>query len=179
MSRRAVLSLNGRNRAIVIAESLARVIAAIQIAGARRRYLPTTNMGERQSIAQKSGRAIDARNFRVGSWQNGFFADFNFRAAGFFRGFCRRIFSPHFCGEKVPRKILQENPRQILQNLYNKNPRQNSAEGSGQEIHSYEMAQMLQKPVFTLPGCQRMSVNTLLCDTLGRADSAIPPYCAL
>ena len=50
--------------------------------------------------------------FRAGSWQNGFFADFYFRAAGFFRGFSRRIFSPHFCGEKVPRKILQENPRQ-------------------------------------------------------------------
>ena len=38
------------------------------------------------------------------------------------------------------------------------------------EIHSYEMANMLQKPVFALPGCQRMSVNTLLCDTLGLAD---------
>ena len=33
-----------------------------------------------------------------------------------------------------------------------------------------EMAQMLQEPVFALPGCQRMSVNTLLCDTLGLAD---------
>ena len=29
---------------------------------------------------------------------------------------------------------------------------------------------MLQKPVFALPGCQRMSVNTLLCDTLALAD---------
>ena len=29
---------------------------------------------------------------------------------------------------------------------------------------------MLQKPVFALPGCQRISVNTLLCDTLGLAD---------
>ena len=38
------------------------------------------------------------------------------------------------------------------------------------EIHSCEMAQMLQKPVFALPGCQRLSVNTLLCDTLGLAD---------
>ena len=34
-----------------------------------------------------------------------------------------------------------------------------------------EMGLMLQKPVFALPGCQRMSVNTLLCDTLGLADS--------
>ena len=41
------------------------------------------------------------------------------------------------------------------------------------------MAQMLQKPVFTLPGCQRMSVNTLLCDTLGLADNLWPfgPFC--
>ena len=30
---------------------------------------------------------------------------------------------------------------------------------------------MLQKPVFALPGCQRMSVNTLLCDTLALADA--------
>ena len=29
-----------------------------------------------------------------------------------------------------------------------------------------EMAQMLQKPVFVLPGFQQMSVNTLLCDTV-------------
>ena len=36
------------------------------------------------------------------------------------------------------------------------------------EIHSYEMAQMLQKPVFALPGCQRTSVNTLLCVILWR-----------
>ena len=38
------------------------------------------------------------------------------------------------------------------------------------EIRSSKMAQMLQKAVFALPGCQRMSVNTLLCDTLGLAD---------
>ena len=38
------------------------------------------------------------------------------------------------------------------------------------EIRSYEMAQMLQKPVRALAGCQQMSVNTLLCDTLGLAE---------
>ena len=32
------------------------------------------------------------------------------------------------------------------------------------------MAQMLQNPVFALLGCQRMSVNTLLCDILGLAE---------
>ena len=39
---------------------------------------------------------------RAGFRQNGFFADFCFWAAGFFRGFSRRIFSPHFLWEKVP-----------------------------------------------------------------------------
>ena len=38
------------------------------------------------------------------------------------------------------------------------------------EIRSEKMTHMLQKPVFALPGCQRMSVNTLLCDTLALAD---------
>ena len=33
---------------------------------------------------------------------------------------------------------------------------------------------MLQKPVFALPGCQRMSVNTLLCDTLAFAEIHSP-----
>ena len=48
----------------------------------------------------KSGQKI----LRVGFWQNGFFADFYFWAAGFVRGFCRRIFSPHFCGGKSAQK---------------------------------------------------------------------------
>ena len=53
------------------------------------------------------------------------------------------------------------------------------------ETHSYEMAQMLQKPVFALLGCQRMSVNTLLCDTLGLVFSvclgcfSVPERCKL
>ena len=34
---------------------------------------------------------------------------------------------------------------------------------------------MLQKPVFALPGCQRTSVNTLLCDTLGLAELILCP----
>ena len=34
-----------------------------------------------------------------------------------------------------------------------------------------EMAQVLQTPVFALPGCQRMSVNSRLCDTLGLAEN--------
>ena len=38
------------------------------------------------------------------------------------------------------------------------------------KIRSQKMAQMLQKPLFALLGCQRMSENTLLCDTLKLAD---------
>ena len=75
--------------------------------------------------------------FRVGFWQNGFFVDFYFCAAGFFRGFCRRIFSPHFCGKKCPEKSSRKIPGKILQNLYNKNPRQLSAEGLGQHFRSH------------------------------------------
>ena len=37
-------------------------------------------------------------------WQNGFFADFYFRAAGFFCGVRCWIFSPHFCGKKSAQK---------------------------------------------------------------------------
>ena len=59
---------------------------------------------ERRFWTQNS--AFQAQNVRVGFWQKGFFADFCWWAAGFWRGFCRRIFSSHYCGRKVPRKIL-------------------------------------------------------------------------
>ena len=36
-----------------------------------------------------------------------------------------------------------------------------------------EKVEMLQKPVFALPGCRPISVNTLLCDTLGLAESGL------
>ena len=64
----------------------------------------------------------NCRFFRAGFRQNGFFADFYFWAAGFFRGFSRRILSPHFCGKKCPEKSSRKIPGKILQNLYNKNP---------------------------------------------------------
>ena len=72
---------------------------------------------------------------RVGFWQNRFLADFYFWAAGFLRGFCRRIFSPHFCGKKCPEKSSRKIPGKILQNLHNKNPRHISAEGPGQDLN--------------------------------------------
>ena len=41
------------------------------------------------------------------------------------------------------------------------------------------MPQMLRKkPVFALPGCQQISVNTLLCDTLGPAELSAHFGCA-
>ena len=83
---------------------------------------------------------MDTKNthsVRVGFWQNGFFVDFYFWAAGFFRGFCRRIFSPHFCGKKCPEKSSRKIPGKILQNLYNKNPRHISAEGPGQILREH------------------------------------------
>ena len=45
------------------------------------------------------------------------------------------------------------------------------------EIRGWKMAQMLQKPVFALPGCQRTSVNTLLCDTLGLTSNVDRRFC--
>ena len=58
--------------------------------------------------------------FRVGVWQNGFFADFYFCAAFFFSHFVAGFFSPHFCGEKYPEKSSRKIPGKILQYLYNK-----------------------------------------------------------
>ena len=90
--------------------------------------------GVQQGCATKVCAHFSAsKSLRVGFRQSGFFADFYFRAAGFFRGFCCRIFSPHFCGEKCPEKSSRKIPGKILQNLYNKNPRHISAEGPGQK----------------------------------------------
>ena len=58
-------------------------------------------------------------------------------AAGFCRGFCRRIFSPHSCGIKCPEKSSRKIPGKILQILYNKNPRHISAEGPGQNFFDF------------------------------------------
>ena len=63
---------------------------------------------------------------------------FFFWAAGFFRGFCRRIFSP-FCGKKCPEKSSRKIPGKILQKLYKKNPRHISAEGPGQNFAFYPL----------------------------------------
>ena len=57
-----------------------------------------------------------------GFWQHGFFTDLYFWAAGFFRGFSRRIFLLILVGKKCPKKILQENPRQNPPNFLQKSP---------------------------------------------------------
>ena len=100
---------------------------------------PAEILGAHQIGAAISGPRIAHKNFtdtriflRVAFWENGFCADFDVWAAGFVRGFCRRIFSPHFCGKKCPEKSSRKIPCKILQNLYNRNPRHISAEGSGQ-----------------------------------------------
>ena len=54
--------------------------------------------------SQRSKSGGRSKNIRAGFRQNGFFADFYFWAAEFFRGFSRRIFSPHFCGGKSAQK---------------------------------------------------------------------------
>ena len=52
------------------------------------------------------------QDFRAGSWQNGFFADFySFGPPDFFADLVAGFFSS-FLWEKVPRKILLENIRQ-------------------------------------------------------------------
>ena len=74
-------------------------------------------------------------------------------AAGLFRGFCCRIFSPHFCGkaaqknpflwESCPEKSSRKFPGKILQNLHPKNPRHICAEGPGQQIATAQVPSTL------------------------------------
>ena len=68
----------------------------------------------------------------VGFWQNGFFTDFSFEPPDFCLDFVAGLFL-HYCGIKCPEKSSRKIPGKILQNLYNKNPRQLSAEGPGQK----------------------------------------------
>ena len=79
---------------------------------------------------------------------------FYFRAAGFFRRFCRRIYSPHFCGKKCPKRSSRKIPGKILQNLHNQNPRHISAEGPGQNFCTF-----LHMPLF--PWCKSINYNCL------------------
>ena len=101
------------------------------------------NLGNRPKADRKTGRRKGATSKNVKNRQkvlgwhvcrlgSDFSRNFIFGPPDFFRGFCRRIFSPHFCGKKCPEKSSRKIPGKILQNLYNKNPRRISAEGPGQ-----------------------------------------------
>ena len=90
---------------------------AQSVVGTKQTFLPEDlELQNSLRIAHETSQGILGSVFS----RTDFFADFNFWAAGFFsRSLGRWICSPHFCGEKVTRKILQDNPQQ---NLHNKNP---------------------------------------------------------
>ena len=91
------------------------------------------------------------RIFRAGFRQKGFFADFfYFWAAGFFRGFSRRIFSPHFCGKKCPEKSSRKIPGKSLQNLNKKNPPAHFCRGA-------QGKNLLRKKYLTSQGLKKMT----------------------
>ena len=92
------------------------------------------NQDTRQKIRNAKSCNPHSSSVRVGFCWTDFFADFSFWAARLFRGFCRWIFSPHFCGKKCPEKSSRKIPGKILQHLYDKNPRHISAEGPGQHL---------------------------------------------
>ena len=81
-------------------------------------------------------RSTERSFVRVGSWQNGFFADFYFLAAGvFFADFVAGFFLHIFVGKKCPEKSSSKIPDKILENLCtNQSPRHSSAEGPGQPL---------------------------------------------
>ena len=58
-----------------------------------------------------------------------------FELPDFFVDFVAGFFLLIFVGKKCPEKSSRKIPGKILQNLYNKNPRQLSAEGPGQDMH--------------------------------------------
>ena len=60
---------------------------------------------------------------------------FIFGPPNFFRGFSRRIFSPHFFGKKCPEKSSRKIPGKTLQNLYNKNPPTHFCRLAGARLH--------------------------------------------
>ena len=72
---------------------------------------------------------------RVGFWQKlrtDFSRIFIFGPPDFFADFVAGFFLLIFVGKKCPEKSSRKIPGKILQNLYNKNPRQLSVEGLGQ-----------------------------------------------
>ena len=91
---------------------LTKMLSGVPRHGRSKRGRLRKHANERKRAPMSAKERKRKRTIRAGFWQNGFFADFYFWAAGFFS----RIFSPEFFSsflwEKVPRKILQENPRE-------------------------------------------------------------------
>ena len=102
-------------------------------------------------------------------------------AVDFFHGFVRAIFLGKTSRKKTTAKSTKKStsfkgPFFTKSTQGNLGERQSIAQKGVRaidtpEIRSSKMAQMPQKPVFAPPGCQRMSVNTLLCGTLGLAEN--------
>ena len=110
---------------------------------------------------------------RVGFWQNGFFADFYFWAAGFFRGFSRRIFFSSVLWEKCPEKSSRKIPEKILQNLYNKNPPTHFCRLAGATININTKAKA--KNYFWRINFTLMSVSTASSWETGRSSCGFLP----
>ena len=109
-----------------------------------------------------------SENVRAGFRQNGFFADFYFWATGFFRGFSRRILSPHFCGKKCPEKSSRKIPGKILQKVYNKNPPTHFCRLPRAKNVTPKMTKNAKMIEFLLP--------TACCGTLTKMPDKSPPY---
>ena len=84
----------------------------------RAQRLKKFKIGQNRNIQAKLEISNEIENFKRDSiffnlWalRGKIFAFFLFEPPEFFHRFSRRIFSPHFSGEKVPRKILLENPQ--------------------------------------------------------------------
>ena len=107
------------------------------------------------------------QNFRVGFRQNGFFVDFYFWAAGFSRGFSRRIFPPHFCGKKYPEKSSRKIPKNPPKFIQQKSPThfcrgagpKNSTKNSCHNLLNLHRRVLQQQK--RLPACER--TWTIIC----------------
>ena len=85
---------------------------------------------------------------RVGFWQNGFFADFHFWAAGFFCGFSRRIFSPHFCGQNAQKNPPGKSPAKSSKNYTTKMPDTCLQRGRAKESIENNHGDIIRRAVF-------------------------------
>ena len=81
---------------------------------------------------KKVSKSVSSCVFRVGFWQNGFFADFYFWAAGFFRGFLAGFFLLIFVGKSAQKNPPGKSPQKSSKIYTTKILRHISAEWLGQ-----------------------------------------------